>query len=76
MTTTKEAQALLGQPVVMTFGPAVRWGTLRSIEGDTLIIDGYHDSAGIGAYIPGRGCTVTEGVPVTLADMTDLRRAR
>lgn len=46
--------ALVGQVVEMGFrrdpyfgGLTLRWGVLREITGDALIIDGYEDSAGI-----------------------------
>jgi hypothetical protein len=87
MMTTKTVEALLGQPVELGLrggfgGITLRWGTIReirpaSLDGDALlIVDGYHDSAGLGTYLPGRGCNVTEGVPVTLSGVVTLRRAR
>jgi hypothetical protein len=74
--------ALIGQEVEMTFRDSkwgdqtLRWGTLRSDEGDTLIIDNYHDSAGLGMYLPGRGCNVKDGVPVTKASVVRIAKPR
>jgi len=78
--THTDLAALLGHPVRMTFRDSkwgdltVRWGRIRAINPDTLTIDDYHDSAGIGAYLPGRGCNVHDGVSVTTADIIQINR--
>jgi hypothetical protein len=87
MTTTQQVKALIGQPVELGLrggfgGITLRWGVIReirpaSLDDDAiLIVDDYHDSAGLGTYLPGRGCNVTEGVPVTLSGVVTLRRKR
>jgi len=55
-------------------GITMRWGTLHAVTVTHLIVDDYHDSAGIGAYLPGRGCNVHDGVPVSLADIHKVYR--
>ena len=56
-------------------GVTLRWGTLASVGADgSVIVDNYHDSAGIGAYLPPRGCNVTEGVPCGEGEILSIER--
>jgi hypothetical protein len=72
---------LIGHQVEIELGRAdgcgvtLRWGTLVAVIDDQLIVDDYHDSAGIGAYLPGRGCSVRDGVPIGLYGVRAIRRA-
>ena len=78
---TEVPRDLIGRRVEMTCrtgdghfaGVTLRWGVLREITPDAAIIDDYHDSAGIGAYVPNRGCNVTDGVPVPLGVLVSVR---
>ena len=73
---------LIGQDVKLRLkgdpyfgGVTLRWGTLAAIEPDGgVIVDNYHDSAGIGAYLPPRGCNVKDGVPCSAAEIISVER--
>lgn len=59
---------LIGREVRMTlegdpsYGNTMRWGTLRAVTADGLVVDGYHDCAGIyGRYPDHRPDGVTVG---------------
>jgi hypothetical protein len=77
--TAQEARKLIGHDVTMRLkdgegGSVRRWGTLSAVTGGSLIVDDYHDSAGIGAYLPPRGCNVHDQVPIDLGEVVTLER--
>jgi hypothetical protein len=48
---------------------------LASVGADgSVIVDNYHDSAGIGAYLPGRGCNVRDMVPCSAGEILSIER--
>ena len=56
-------------------GVTLRWGTLATVESDgSVTVDNYHDSAGIGAYLPPLGCNVHDGVPCSAAEILSIER--
>jgi hypothetical protein len=74
-----EAERLVGSEVQIELltaegGITLRWGYLHAVTRTHLFVDDYHDSAGIGANLPGVGCNVHDGVPVSLASVHKIYR--
>jgi hypothetical protein len=65
----REVRVMLeGDP---SYGVTLRWGTLRAVTADGLVIDGYHDCAGIYGRYPDHqadGVTVGWGELLELAE--------
>lgn len=78
MITISHLRELVGHQVVMGFEDSMwgqatlRWGTLREIspDGTTLIIDGYHDSAGFSDT----SAHPADGVYVEVSSMRSIKR--
>ena len=58
--------ALEGDPA---YGKTLRWGTLHAVTADGLLIDGYHDSAGIYGRYPEHQ---PDGVTVEWGELLEL----
>ena len=82
MTANAKWAGLVGQDVKLRLkgdpyfgGVTLRWGTLAAIEADGgVIVDNYHDSSGIGAYVPPRGCNVKDAVPCGPDEILSIER--
>jgi hypothetical protein len=77
--TMQDVRKLMGHDVMMRLkdgegGSVLRWGTLAAMTADSLIVDDYHDSAGIGAYLPPRGCNVRDQVPIGFDEVVSVER--
>ena len=81
MTANVKWAELIGQDVKLRLkgdpyfgGVTLRWGTLASVGADGVTVDNYHDSAGIGAYLPPLGCNVKDGVPCGAGEIISIER--
>jgi hypothetical protein len=76
-TTTQEASKLIGHDVKLTlqgdesYGLTLRWGKLREVTADGIVIDGYHDCSGIYGQYPDHK---RDGNHVSLSELVRLER--
>lgn len=68
-------RVVIGTPRSMGDGAlTLRWGTLRAVTPTDLLLDGFEDSAGIGAYVG--GSYRHDGVTFPRADVVTIKAAR
>ena len=77
MPTLETLKAMIGQRIEITlagdpmYGVTLRWGVLRTVTSERIVLDEYHDSSG-GTSRSGRP---EKDVPVTLASILRARLA-